>query len=598
MRWSKFYVPTLKEAPADAEVISHQLMVRAGMIRKLTAGVYDYLPMAVRVIAKVSQVVREEMNRADSQEVLLPAVQPADLWIESGRWEQYGRELLRFHDRHDRDCCFGPTHEEVITDMVRGEVRSYRQLPLSFYQIQTKFRDEIRPRFGLMRGREFIMKDAYSFDRDDAGADASYQGMYAAYRRIFSRLGLRFRAVEADSGAIGGNFSHEFMVLAETGEDLIAACTACEYAANVERAEIAPPMGCRESVDAAAPAGAPAELPACTRIATPNCRTIEEVAAFLKAPAQATIKTLLLLVDGKPTAALVRGDRELNEIKLKNILNATDARMATPEEVEAWTGAPLGYAGPVNLMVETIIADNELRAECVFTGNKNDDLKGWIVGANTADAHYVNVSLIRDARVTRWADIRCIVAGDACPRCGGTVETMRGIEVGHVFKLGTKYSKAMNAVFLDENGKEREMIMGCYGIGVTRIIAAGIEQNHDDNGIVFAPPMAPFDVVLANLDGKSAEVSAKAEALYVSLKESGLDVLLDDRDERPGVKFKDMDLIGVPMQLILGAKGFARGIVEAKDRRSGEKTELPLHGFAGAFADWRASVLAGWDIEE
>lgn len=571
MRWSNYYIPTLKEAPADAEVISHQLLVRAGMIRKLTAGIYSYLPLGLRAISKVANIVREEMNGAGAQEVLLPAVQPGDLWVESGRWEHYGKELLRFKDRHDRDYCMGPTHEEVITDLIRGEVRSYRQLPFTLYQIQTKFRDEVRPRFGLMRGREFIMKDAYSFDRDDAGADASYKAMYDAYIRIFSRLALRFRAVEADSGSIGGNFSHEFMVLANTGEDIVISCTSCEYAANLERAEILPP----NEVDDAEPAGV-------EEVFTPAQHTIEDLAVYLDTPADRMIKTMILDVDGKPVAVLVRGDHELNEIKVKNHLNAESVRLASPEEVQAWTKAPLGFAGPKGLDMP-VIADHALKAR-----------EGWVVGANKKDAHLVNFSLKRDARIASYGDLRSIQAGEACPRCGGEVEAMRGIEVGHVFKLGLKYSEALNAVFLDESGKERFIVMGCYGIGVTRVVAACIEQNHDAGGIIFPPPIAPFEVVLLNLDIKSPEVCGKAEELHGLLESSGLDVLLDDRDERPGVKFKDADLIGSPLQLVLGAKGFARGIVEAKDRRSGDKAELPLDGFAQAFAEWKEKVYSGW----
>ena len=575
MRWSTYYIPTLKEAPADAEVISHQLLVRAGLIRKLTAGVYSYLPAGLKAVSKVADIVREEMDRAGAQEVLLPAVQPADLWVESGRWEQYGRELLRFKDRHDRDCCLGPTHEEVITDLILGEVRSYRQLPFTLYQIQTKFRDEIRPRFGLMRGREFIMKDAYSFDRGDSGADVSYQSMYEAYKRVFSRLALKFRPVEADSGSIGGSFSHEFMVLAQTGEDTIVSCTGCDYAANVERAEVPAP----ETRDATEP-------PAVEEVFTPAQHTVAELSAFLNVGPERIAKTILMDVDGKPVAVLLRGDHELNEIKLKNRLNADTVRFATPEQVKEWTDAPVGFAGPIGLAVSMpIVADHALTA-----------CQGWVVGANKADAHLINVSLTRDVTVSDYADLRNLTPDDACPRCGGHIETLRGIEVGHVFKLGLKYSKAMNAVFLDENGKEQFIVMGCYGIGVSRVVAACIEQNHDESGIRFPPPIAPFEIVLANLDLKSAEVCAKADELYAQLKGLGLDVLYDDRDERPGVKFKDADLIGAPMQLVLGAKGFARGIIEAKDRRSGEKAELPLAAFAEEFRQWRAEVYQGWGM--
>nr|B8DNM5.1 RecName: Full=Proline--tRNA ligase; AltName: Full=Prolyl-tRNA synthetase; Short=ProRS [Nitratidesulfovibrio vulgaris str. 'Miyazaki F'] len=575
MRWSNCYIPTLKEAPADAEVVSHKLLTRAGMIRKLTSGIYIYMPLGLKAIEKTAAIVREEMNRAGALELSMPMVQPADLWQESGRWEFYGKELLRFQDRNGRDYCLGPTHEEVITDLVRGEVRSYRQLPINLYQIQTKFRDEIRPRFGLMRGREFIMKDAYSFDRDEAGADKSYWAMYEAYQNVFKRLGLRFRAVEADSGSIGGSFSHEFMVLADTGEDTIAACTGCQYAANVERAEVAPP-----AVPATLPAvGAIEEVP------TPGKHTVEEVCAFLGVPQSALVKTLILVADGKPVAALVRGDRELNDVKLKNLLKCDELELAAPELVQQVTGAPVGFAGPVGLNVERVFADHELLAS-----------DGWITGANKGDTHLRNVSLPRDAKIERYADLRVITPADACPRCGQPIELTRGIEVGHVFKLGTKYSEPLKCTFLDEDGKEKVMVMGCYGIGVSRVVASCIEQNHDADGIVFPPPIAPFEAVLCCLDPKNGETLGKAEEFYAELKAQGVDVILDDRDERPGVKFKDADLVGMPLQLVVGGKGLARGIVEAKDRRTGEKTELPVEGFAEAFRTWRAAVRAGWGL--
>ncbi|BFR48835.1 proline--tRNA ligase [Nitratidesulfovibrio sp. HK-II] len=575
MRWSNCYIPTLKEAPADAEVVSHKLLTRAGMIRKLTSGIYIYMPLGLKAIEKTAAIVREEMNRAGALELSMPMVQPADLWQESGRWEFYGKELLRFQDRNGRDYCLGPTHEEVITDLVRGEVRSYRQLPINLYQIQTKFRDEIRPRFGLMRGREFIMKDAYSFDRDEAGADKSYWAMYEAYQNVFKRLGLRFRAVEADSGSIGGSFSHEFMVLADTGEDTIAACTGCEYAANVERAEVAAP---------AVPATLPA-VGAIEEVATPGKHTVEDVCAFLGVPQTALVKTLILVADGKPVAALVRGDRELNDVKLKNLLKCDELELAAPELVQKVTGAPVGYAGPVGLNVERVFADHELLTS-----------DGWIAGANKGDTHLRNVSLGRDAKIERYADLRVITPADACPRCGQPIELTRGIEVGHVFKLGTKYSEPLKCTFLDEDGKEKVMIMGCYGIGVSRVVASCIEQNHDADGIVFPPPIAPYEAVLCCLDPKNGETLGKAEEFYAELKAQGVDVILDDRDERPGVKFKDADLVGMPLQLVVGGKGLARGIVEAKDRRTGEKTELPVEGFAEAFRTWRAAVRAGWGL--
>ena len=575
MRWSRYYIPTLKEAPADAEVVSHKLLIRAGMIRRLTAGVYNWLPLGLRALNKVAAIVREEMDRAGGLEVFLPVVQPADLWKESGRWELYGKELLRFMDRNERECCLGPTHEEVITDLLRGEVRSYRQLPLNLYQIQTKFRDEIRPRFGLMRGREFMMKDAYSFDRDNIGADASYQAMYEAYVRIFMRMGLKFRSVEADSGSIGGKFSREFMVLAETGEDVIVYCATCSWSANIDRA----PVVLRER-NAALTTASPIE-----ETATPGQHTIDEVSDFLRVRPEALIKTLLYVADGKPVAALVRGDRELNVVKLKNLLDVGVLEMASPEQVRNWTGAPAGFAGPVGLAADICIA-----ADLELANSEN-----WITGANKVDAHLLHVSLTRDVPQAIYADLRRITEQDSCPICGGTVQLARGIEVGHIFKLGIKYSQAMSANFLDEYGKEHPMIMGCYGIGISRVVAACIEQNHDENGIIFPPALAPYVVELICLDPGNETVVAKTEAIYAELGRQGIEVLLDDREERPGVKFKDADLIGMPMQLIVGGKGLGRGIVEAKDRRTGARSELPLDSFATAFSCWRNKVCAGWE---
>lgn len=575
MRWSRFYIPTLKEAPSDAEVVSHKLMMRAGMIRKLAGGLYTYMPLGWRAISKAAAIVREEMDNAGGNEVHMPMVQPADLWQESGRWEHYGKELLRLKDRHDREFCLGPTHEEVITDIVRGEVRSYRQLPMNLYQIQTKFRDEIRPRFGLMRGREFIMKDAYSFDKDETDLDNSYKSMFAAYNAIFSRMALRFRPVAADSGSIGGSFSHEFMVLAETGEDTIAACTACEYAANVERAEVAPGTALAEC-----------SAPAMEEVATPQKHTVEEVAQFLGIEPRNLAKTLLFVADGEPVAAMVRGDRELNDVKLKNLLGCDVLEMADAELVKQLTDAPVGFAGPVGLKVERLFADYELR-----------QADGWVTGANKADAHLRNVSLLRDVDGVEYADLREITSADPCPVCGGTIELPRGIEVGHVFKLGSKYSDAMGCKYLDENGKEKTMLMGCYGIGVSRVVAACIEQNHDDDGICFPPPIAPFEAVILNLDVRNDEVCGKVNEFYELLKSQGIDVIVDDRTERPGVKFKDADLIGCPLQLVVGGRGLQRGIVEAKDRRTGEKTELPVESFAEAFTQWKQAVYKGWGME-
>lgn len=574
MRLSRYYVPTLKETPAEAEVVSHKLLLRAGMIRKLTAGVYTYLPLGLRALKNVERIVREEMDRAGALEILMPSVQPADLWKESGRWEHYGRELLRFVDRHDRESCLGPTHEEVVTDLVRHEIRSYRQLPLNLYQIQSKFRDEIRPRFGLMRGREFVMKDGYSFDKDEAGSEVSYKAMFDAYSRIFARLGLKFRAVSADSGSIGGSFSHEFMVLAATGEDTIVSCPDCDYAANLEKAETPCP----------APA-THAPCPAVESVNTPNVHTVEEVAAFLGVAAERIIKTLLYIADGIAVAALVRGDRELNEIKLKNLLGAMDLRLASPEEVEKITGAPVGFAGPVALSIAHIFADQELTAA-----------SDWVTGGNAADMHLRHVDLTRDVHLMATADLRQAAPGDVCPKCGQPLVFTKGIEVGHVFKLGFKYSKALSATFLDEAGKEQYLFMGCYGIGVSRVVAACIEQNNDEHGIVFPPPIAPFEVMLLNLNPKDEASNAAAEALYTTLTSAGIEVLLDDRDERPGIKFKDADLMGFPLQLTLGGKGLARGIVETKDRRTGDKGELPLEGFLEAFMAWRKTVREGWGL--
>ncbi len=575
MRLSNAYIPTLKEEPAEAEVVSHKLLVRAGMIRKVTSGIYTFLPLGLRALDKIAHVVREEMNRAGCQEIFMPMVQPGDLWKETGRWEYYGKELLRLKDRHDRDYCLGPTHEEVVTSLVRGEVRSYRQLPLNLYQIQTKFRDEIRPRFGLMRCREFIMKDAYSFDRDEAGAQKSYQTMFDAYTRAFQRLGLQFRAVEADSGAIGGSVSHEFMVLAATGEDTIASCAACEFAANLEKAEVVVPTD--------HPVGL-CEAEA-SEVPTPGKHTVDEVATFLGVGADRIVKTLLYVADGEVVGALVRGDRELNETKLKNLLDVQSLELAGSEIVERVSQAPVGFAGPKGLQVKRLYADLELQ-------NGTD----WVTGANRAETHLVHVDLQRDAAITAYADLRDVTSGDPCPRCGGELRFPQGIEVGHVFNLGTKYSAPMQALYLDENGKEREMVMGCYGIGVSRILAAAIEQNHDASGIMFPPSIAPYEVALLCLDTKNEEVRAKAEAFYETLQEQGVDVLYDDRVERPGFKFKDADLMGLPLQVVFGGKGVARGIVEVKDRRTGEKAELPLDGLAEAFASWRDGVRAGWKV--
>ena len=568
---SKLYSPTLREIPADAEIASHQYMLKAGMIRKNGGGLYSFLPLGRRVELKIEAIIREEMDGIGAQEIMMPIMQPAEIWHESGRWNAYGPEMFKLEDRHGNHFCLGPTHEELITTLVRNELRSYKQMPLTLWQMQNKYRDEIRPRFGLMRSREFVMKDAYSFDSSDAGADESYKLMYDAYCRIFKRLGLRFRAVEADTGSIGGNFSHEFMVLADTGEDTIAACTECSYAANVERAEVVwNGTPCTETC-------APYE-----KVATPAAHTVEEVSAMLKVAPSQVVKTMLFVVDGKTVAVLVRGDREVNDIKLKNLLNATTVELAPAAVVEKVTAAPLGFAGPVGLDVP-IYADLELQGAT-----------DYVVGANAADAHLVHVDLRRDVKVTAYADLRCITLSDPCPRCGGAIELPKGIEVGHIFKLGTKYSDAMHAVYLDENGKENVMIMGCYGIGISRVVASAIEQNHDEHGIIFPPTVAPVECILLNLDPGKEEVRAKAEEIYAMLCKAGVTVLLDDREERPGVKFKDADLIGAPMQLVLGGKGLSRGVLECKDRRTGEKGELPVDALETALPQWMEGVRKAW----
>ncbi|MDO9041440.1 MAG: proline--tRNA ligase [Desulfocapsaceae bacterium] len=554
MRYSQTFVPTLKETPAEADVVSHRLMLRAGYIRKLTAGVYTYLPFGLAAIRKVERIVREEMNRAGAQELLMPMVQPADLWRETGRYEKYGPELLRFKDRHDRESCLGPTHEEVITDLVRGEVRSYRQLPLNLYQIQSKFRDEIRPRFGLMRGREFIMKDAYSFDVDDEQASVSYQKMYAAYQRIFTRCGLQFRAVEADSGSIGGSFSHEFMVLAKTGEDTLVVCKSCDYAANVEKAAIN-----ALSVENQDP------MLDLEKVETPGKRKVTAVCDFLGIGADKLVKTLVYKVtggDGQPVAVLVRGDREVQEVKLKNLLGAADLELAEDKEVFDITGVPTGYLGPIGLTIK-VVADHEVAA-----------MRNFVVGAGEKNYHLRHVNMGRDFEVAAIADLRQIADDDPCPHCGGKLGQIEGIEVGHIFKLGTVYSAAMRAVFQDQDGQEKPMIMGCYGIGVSRIVAAAIEQNHDENGIIFPVAIAPSQVIILNLGLKDAVITEAAELLYTQLQAQGVEVLLDDRDERPGAKFKDADLLGIPFRVTVGARLGKEGVVEIRHRRDGLTVEL------------------------
>jgi len=554
VRYSKTLIPTLKEDPTDAEVVSHKLMVRAGMIRQVARGIYDFLPLGLRVVRKIEQIVREEMDRAGAQEILMPAICPSELWIESGRWDQYGKELLRIKDRHERDFCFGPTHEEVVTDIARREIRSYRELPMNLYQIQVKFRDEVRPRFGLMRGREFIMKDAYSFHVDVEDCLREYQNMADAYRRIFTRCGLETRQVESDTGAIGGKRAHEFQVLAEAGEDAIVSCGHCDYAANVEKAEI----GRRPSPAS----GASADL---KKVRTPDKKTVQDVAAFLSEPEEKFIKTLLCVTStGENVAALVRGDHELSEIKLRTLLGVPWTQMAEAPVVERLTGAAVGFAGPIGLKIRTI-ADESLRG-----------IRGAVAGANETDHHVTGVDQERDLPKLEFADLRLARAGDPCPRCEqGAFSGHRGIEVGNIFYLGTKYSVPMKATYLDAGGQEHPMEMGCYGIGVTRTAAAAVEQFHDDQGIIWPIPIAPAHVQVVPVKWTDAPLRETAEKLYTDLQNAGVEVLLDDRDERPGSKFKDADLIGLPFRVTIGPKSLERGCVELKRRDEKEAREVP-----------------------
>jgi prolyl-tRNA synthetase len=549
MRYSEMFLPTGREIPSDADVISHQLMLRAGLIRKLTSGVYTYLPMGYRVIRNVEQIVREEMNRAGAQELHMPTVQPAELWRESGRWEFYGKELLRFRDRRDSECCLGPTHEEVITDLVRNEVKSYRQLPLNLYQIQTKFRDEIRPRFGVMRCREFGMKDAYSFDMDEGSAEVSYKKMYDAYHRIFDRCGLKFRPVEADTGTIGGSYSHEFLVIADSGEDAMAYCLDCGYAANLEKAEIAKP----EEPIIKDQKYLPRE-----EVLTPKVKTIEEVCNFLQVQPEDVIKTLIYSADGRAVAVLIRGNEEVNEIKVKNQLRCDTLEMAVDDIVKDATGSPRGFVGPIGIKCP-VIADFSMM-------NKIN----MVAGANREDYHLKNVNFNRDFQVSAFADLRTMRENDSCPKCSGEIKFARGIEVGHVFKLGTKYSKLMKAVFLDRNGREQFMIMGCYGIGIGRTVAACVEQYHDENGIIWPMAIAPFKVIITPVNMNEPQLAEASQLLYTAFLSQGIETILDDRDERAGVKFKDADLIGIPLRITVGPKRLAEGKVEIKVRKSGE----------------------------
>ncbi|GIM47835.1 proline--tRNA ligase [Collibacillus ludicampi] len=554
MRQKKYFIPTLREVPSEAEIVSHQLLLRAGFIRQLAAGIYTYLPLGYRSLRKIEAIVREEMDKSGAQEIHCSFLQPIELWEQTGRAGAYGPELVRLHDRHEREFVLGPTHEEVFTTVVRNDIKSYRKLPLILYQIQTKFRDERRPRFGLMRGREFVMKDAYSFDLDWEGLDRSYRAMYDAYSRIFTRLGLNFRAVEADAGAIGGEGgTHEFMVLADVGEDTIASCTQCDYAANIEMASAGRKRKEYKEVSVAER----------EKFHTPDIKTIDQLSSTLGVEPSSFIKTLIYLADGKPVAVLVRGDHEVNEVKVKNVLGATEVSLADEATIRQVTGAPVGFAGPVGLSIPLLV-DLEVA-----------EMETAICGANEVDMHVRNVKPGRDFPLEQVADVRNVIVGDQCPHCDGHLEFHRGIEVGHIFKLGTKYSEALGATYLDQNGKEQVMIMGCYGIGVSRLLAAIVEQSHDDKGIIWPLAVAPFQVHIVPVNMNDQNQVQLAEQLYDRLVEAGVEVLLDDRDERPGVKFKDADLIGLPIRITIG-KQAAEGLVEFKERKTEQVEVLSL----------------------
>ncbi|MBR2523325.1 MAG: proline--tRNA ligase [Clostridiales bacterium] len=551
MRVSKMFLATQREIPADAEIPSHQLMLRAGLIRKVASGIYSFMPMGYRVYRKVENVIREEMDKAGAEELIMPAILPAEVYMASGRWDRFGPEMFRLKDRGGRQFCLGPTHEEPFTEAVRDTIRSYKQLPVTLYQIQHKYRDEKRPRFGIMRCREFVMKDAYSFDVDEAGLDVSYQTMYEAYNKIFTRLGLDYTIVDADSGAMGGSGSQEFMVKSEVGEDGICYCDSCGYAANEEKAVcVAPEMD-------------QAEMLPVEKIHTPDVKTIEELMAYMNAEPSAFVKTILYNIDGRIVAAMVRGDRDINETKLANLYDATEMDLASFADVEEITGAKVGFAGPVGLKKPIdVIADLEVAS-----------MKNFIVGACETDYHLKNVNIGRDFEPTKVVDIRNLIEGDKCPKCGGSIKMARGVEVGHIFKLGTKYSKALNCVYLDKDGKENTMVMGCYGIGVGRTLAAIIEQYNDEDGIKWPVEIAPFKAIVVPTKVTDEENMALAEKIYKDLQDRGIEVMIDDRNERPGVKFKDADLIGIPVRITVGRRA-SEGIVEVKLRMTGEVSEM------------------------
>ncbi len=563
MRMTNLLVPTLREVPTDAEIVSHQLMLRAAFIRKMASGIYSYLPLGLKSLKKVEEIIREEMNAAGAQELLMPALIPAESYQASGRWEVFGPSMFKMKDRNDRDFCLGPTHEELFTQTVINEVRSYKEYPLTLYQIQTKYRDEARPRFGLMRGREFIMKDAYSFDRDEAGLDESYRKMYDAYCRIFTRLGLDFTVVDADSGAMGGSGSQEFMVKSPVGEDGIAYCDACAYAANYEKAPCLPTKKDYPEGDLAM-----------EKVATPDAHTIEDLVGFFGYESYMFAKTIIYKADDKYIAAMVRGDRDINEVKLKNLVGCRDdLELAEPAIVRELTKAQVGFAGPVGLEIP-VYADLEVA-----------EMKNFIIGANDTGYHYKNVNVGRDFTPDTVADIRVVTDGDVCPKCGKEIKTAQGIEVGHIFKLGTKYSEALGLTYQDDNGSDNIVIMGCYGIGVTRCISAAIEQNHDDNGMILPVSIAPFEAAVVPVNVKDEAQKALAEEIYAELKKRGIDVLIDDRDERAGVKFKDMDLIGIPARIVVGKKA-ADGIVEYKKRTDDKAVDMTVSDAVDAICSY------------
>ena len=564
MRWTQTLIPTLREAPREAEIAGHSLMLRAGMMRKLAAGVYSYLPLGWRVIMKVEQIVRDEMDRAGAVETLLPTLQPKELWDEAGHWKDFGKEKMRIRDRHEREFALGPTHEWVMTDIARHEIRSYRQLPINLYQIQTKFRDEIRPRFGLVRAREFIMKDAYSFDRDDEGADLSYRKMVDAYCRIFDRCGLRYIVVEADAGAIGGSYTQEFMVLADAGDEQLVLCPGCGYAARPERVEIV-------STGEDGSRSAPRDM---EKVATPDMRTIEQLTAFLERRPEEFLKSLVCVADGEPVVAIVRGDHELSESKLARLLGAAELEMADEDTIMRVSGGPLGFTGPVGLSGARIIAD---RAVLHVTN--------VVTGANECDFHLLNVNYNRDFEAALVEDIRVAKEGDICPRCERELTFCRGIEVGHTFKLGTVYSEPLRASYLDDKGEEKLFVMGCYGIGITRTVAAAIEQYHDEAGIIWPASLAPYQVLILPVTTKDSKIVEVSDDLYEQLSALGVEVLYDDRDERAGVKFKDGDLVGIPYRICVGERNLQKGLVEVRERRSGKIELIPLEDVAQYLRD-------------